>query len=439
MSLDDQNAALALAVNHAVQDFALSRMRQSLVGGGASLDSKRPQSWCEFGFSETLQFSDFYQLYRRGGIAHGAVNKLVGTCWKTQPWMVEGDEDDRADQETEWERKTGAVIKRSNLWAAFREADKRRLVGRYSGLVLHFSDKKAWREPVVGTADLLKLTPVWESNLRAVERDEFDNPTLWEYLGAGNKTEDIHPDRVFILGDPAPDAIAFLEPVFNNFVSMEKVEGGSGESFLKNAARQLNVDFDKEVDLNQIAALYGVPVSELHKRFNDAARDVNRANDLLLITQGATTTPLVSSVPDPRPTYDINLQTVSAGLDIPSRVLVGNQQGERASKEDREYFHNRCQSRRVSELSGEIEALMSRLMAVRAIPPKDDFSAMWDDLAASTPGDKLADAKTMAEINAASFDGSDVFTPDEIRDAAGYAALEARDPLGELDDAALEG
>jgi hypothetical protein len=34
-------------------------------------------------------------------------------------------------------------------------------------------------------------------------------------------------------------------------VSLEKVEGGSGESFLKNAARLNAINFEKEIDFQQ--------------------------------------------------------------------------------------------------------------------------------------------------------------------------------------------
>jgi hypothetical protein len=46
----------------------------------------------------------------------------------------------------------------------------------------------------------------------------------------------------------------------------------------------------------------------------------------------------VSPVSDPSPTYNVNLQTAAAGVDIPTRILVGNQQAERSSTEDQKYL-----------------------------------------------------------------------------------------------------
>lgn len=435
---------LTLAVNHAIGD-AISRARMRAANPLAGIDSKRPQAWCEYGFPQEITFEDFAGLYRRGGLAHGAVNKLIGTCWKTPPQVIEGEEQDRAKELTAWEKAIKPVFARVRLWRAFAEADKRRLVGRYAGLLLQLRDNRAWDQPVTaGAKALARVIPAWAGSLTSQEFDtdpkseRYGEPKMWQYtetLPGGNVSRrNIHPDRVFILGDYSGDAIGFLEPAFNAFISLEKVEGGSGESFLKNAARQLGVNIDKDVNLNEIATMYGVSVDQLQQKFNDAAREVNRGNDLMLITQGATTSALVSNIPDPRPTYDINLQTISAALDIPSKILVGMQTGERASSEDQKYFNARCQSRR-SELTYEINDFVAHLMRIGVVDLKAEFTAIWDDLTSATQVDRLGEAKIMAEINTAALASGDaVFSTEEIRDAAGFEPEERPDPLPDEDD-----
>ena len=440
--------ALTLATNHALNDYRMARSRMALLGPGMGLDEKRRETaYCEFGWPERIEFSDLYSLYRRGGVAFGAVEKIVSNCWKTAPWIIEGDDQDNAKDETPWERSNNPLFRGGRLWRSFAEADRRRLVGRYSGLLIQLRDSGRWDEPVKRKgAAVVKLIPAWAGSLKPATIN--DNPqdegygqvTKWQYTeasasGASGRQIDIHPDRVFILGDWQSDAIGFLEPAFNNFVNLEKVEGGSGESFLKNAARQLSVNFDKEVDLARIASMYGVSVEELQQKFNDAAREVNRANDLLLITQGATTTPLVAPVSDPTPTYNINIQTVAAALDIPSKVLVGNQTGERASSEDLKSFNARCQSRRNGDLAFDIHDFVAHLTRIGVIKPISEYTVMWDDLTEPTSADKLTNAKTMAEINSASLaTGQIVFEPDEIREAAGYDPLEGGEPLPDVED-----
>lgn len=434
------NKNLQLAVNHALSDARLARARMAAFNPGMGLDAKRSTAWCEYGFKEELTFDDLYKLYRRGGIAFGAVNKITSHCWKTYPEIIQGDKYDKSKPQTAWERSIKATLN-SRLWKIFAEADRRRLVGRWSGILLHVRDDKGWNLPVTKGRGLAKVTPVWAGALKPYSLDTnissvtYGEPTMWEYTeelpnGASRRVQ-IHPDRVFILGDFSEDAIGFLEPSYNAFVSLEKVEGGSGESFLKNAARQLNVNFEKEIDFNNLASMYGVKVDELQDKFNEAALEVNRGNDVLLTTQGATVTPLVTAVADPEPTYSVNLQTAAAGVDIPAKVLVGMQTGERASSEDQKYMNARCQSRRAGELSYDIEDFANKLIELRVIDGTPEMSVTWDDLNAQTAIEKLDSALKMSQINTASLaTGEQVFAVNEIREAAGYEADDG-DPLGE--------
>lgn len=67
---------------------------------------------------------------------------------------------------------------------------------------------------------------------------------------------------------------------------------------MKNAARQLALSFDKDIDFGSLASMYGVSVDELQDKFNEAAREMNRGNDVLMSLQGAAVTSLVSPVSD---------------------------------------------------------------------------------------------------------------------------------------------
>ncbi|MBK3308815.1 DUF1073 domain-containing protein [Klebsiella pneumoniae] len=433
---------LTLAVNHALNDARMARARMGLMAPTMGLDNKRHSAWCEYGFPEQVTYENLYALYRRGGIAHGAVEKLVGKCWQTNPELIEGDDADESKDETPWEKSAKKVFTK-RLWRAFAEADRRRLVGRYAGILLHINDSRKWDQPVVRGKSLKKVTIAWAGSLTVSQwvTDEnsadYGQPKQWKYVeslpNGGTNQRFVHPDRVFILGDYSNDAIGFLEPGYNACVSLEKVEGGSGESFLKNAARQLNVNFEKEIDFNNLASLYGVSIDELQDKFNEVAGEMNRGNDVLMTTQGATVAPLVTAVADPSATYNVNLQTFAASVDIPVKVLVGMQTGERASTEDQKYFNARCQSRR-GDLSFEIEDFSDKLIELKIIDAVSEKTVIWDDLNEQTGTEKLANAKTMAEINQTSQGSGEnpAFSREEIRTAAGYENTDEF-PLGEED------
>ncbi|MEH3354213.1 DUF1073 domain-containing protein [Enterobacter kobei] len=436
------NDKLQLAVNHAINDARLARARMGMLNPSMGLDAKRNSAWCEYGFPEQVTYENLYALYRRGGIAHGAVEKLVGKCWQTNPEIIEGDDADESENETAWEKKSKQVFT-NRFWRSFSEADRRRLVGRYAGILLHVNDSIAWDQPVTKGKMLQKVTVAWAGSLTVGDWDTglnsktYGQPKMWQYAerlpNGSSRRVNIHPDRVFILGDYSDDAIGFLEPAYNAFVSLEKVEGGSGESFLKNAARQLSINFDKEAKLDEIARAYGVDYSELNEIYDKVAREMNIGNDSVLITQGANVAPIVAAVSDPSPTYNVNLQTAAAALDIPTKILVGMQTGERASTEDQKYFNARCQSRRV-DLSFEIEDFCDKLIDLQIVDSVSQKAVIWDDLNEQTGTEKLTNAKTMGEINQTMQGSGDepAFTREEIRTAAGYDN-DDEEPLGEED------
>ncbi|MGA4664831.1 anti-CBASS protein Acb1 family protein [Enterobacter ludwigii] len=433
---------LTLAVNHALNDARMARARRGLMAPTMGLDNKCHSAWCEYGFPEQVTYENLYSLYRRGGIAHGAVEKLVGKCWQTNPEIIEGDQADKKRKETAWEKKAKQVFT-NRFWRSFSEADRRRLVGRYACILLHVRDEKDWNLPVTKGRGLQKVTVAWAGSLTVGEWDTglnsktYGQPKMWQYAerlpNGSNRRVNIHPDRVFILGDYSDDAIGFLEPGYNAAVSLEKVEGGSGESFLKNAARQLNVNFEKEIDFNNLASLYGVSIDELQEKFNEVAGEINRGNDVLMTTQGATVTPLVTAVADPTATYNVNLQTFAASVDEPVKILVGMQTGERASIEDQKYMNAGCQSCRV-DLAFEIEDFCDKLIDLQIVDSVSQKAVIWDDLNEQTGTEKLTNSKTMGEINQTMQGSGDepAFSREEIRTAAGYDN-DDEEPPGEED------
>lgn len=427
------NSQLQLAVNHALS-AAMTRERMGQI---MSADMKRPGAWCEYGWPGKVTEEMLIRMYQRGGLAFGAVDKLVGNCWRTDPWIIEGEKQDEARDPTVWETSLKGALP-EGFWSVFEEADRRRLVSRYSAIILLLRDSRALNQPVQGTKrELVRAIPVWSTALKVgkydtnVRSEKYGQPAEWQYtetLADGNtgNTVTIHPDRMIILGDYSADAVGYLEPAYNAFINIEKIEGGSGESFLKNASRQVAISFDKEVDLEQMAAMYGVAVKDLQQEFNKTAKALNTGIDSVLAMQGATASTLVANVSDPEPPYRVNLMTISAGCNVPAKILVGSQTGERASTEDAREWNLRCQSRRNRELDKDIRNTVRHLQRVSVLDSMATFTVMWDDLAESTQAEKLTNGKTMSEINqaaAAGGSGRPVFSDEEIRVASGHEGV----------------
>ena len=84
-------------------------------------------------------------------------------------------------------------------------------------------------------------------------------------------------------------------------------------------------------------------------------------------------------------------------------------------------------------MSFDIEDLCDKLVDLGILDAVGQKAVIWDDLNASTDAEKLAAAKTMAEINSTLIaTGEQPFTGEEIRVAAGYEGSPA--PLGEDDE-----
>lgn len=448
-----QLTPLQLAVNE-LSERALATQRLAIGTRPGSSDSKRPNAWCEYGYPTDVIFADLYNMYERGGVAHGVVHRLLDKCWETLPEVIEGEPDDDDRNPTAWEKTLKKEFKRLKVWKHFKEADRMRMVGHYSGILLQVADGKQWNEPLSAKRGVLvKLIPAWEGQLEPaawqtdVTKPDYGDVAMWSFNEAAvrendsrdaGRTMQVHPSRVFIVGDYRT-GVPLLKAGYNDFITIEKVIGGAGESFLKNAARQLNINFLPDTAMDQVAAAYGVPVNELHTAFDAVAKGINRGQDTVLATQGATVTPLVSTVPDPEKPFNVALQSACASVQIPVKVVVGMQTGERASTEDVKDFNKRGQGRRTTELSEDIEGFVSHLVrySMLAPVPGEDFCCVWDDLSEATASEKLANAKLMADVNTAGVGTGDrYFSLDEIRVAAGYEPGEVLEPLPEADPAA---
>jgi len=71
--------------------------------------------------------------------------------------------------------------------------------------------------------------------------------------------EPVHPSRVVLFCEGSEDdnvlsGIPLLEAGYNKGLDLEKVSGGGAEGFLKNASRQIAVEFSKDTDMATLAS-----------------------------------------------------------------------------------------------------------------------------------------------------------------------------------------
>ena len=443
-------ALLQMAVNSYAERRIIAQ-RQAIAGGSGfntGIGTKRAKAWIDYGYPNTLNFWDYLNLYQRNSIAFGGINRLVDKSWQDEPWIIEGDEPEESEANTAFDNEARQLFKRLGAWQAFAEADRRRCVGTYAGLILHVADGKRWDEPLEQGQRLVKIMPAWEGQLTPTEWDNnplspsYGKPVMWSYQEAQVETADhpppgravnIHHSRVVIVGDYR-EGVSMLEAPYNDFVSLEKIQGALGESYWKNAARQLNVEYDKDTNIESLAHSAGVEVADLHDALNGMFADLNQGLDAGMVSFGGKATPLVAAVPPPAEPFEVLIQSIAAAWRMPTRILVGNQQGERASTEDAAEFADRCQGRRRGELTTDIKRFVDHLMQYGLLSTVAEYTVMWTDLGEAGLSDKLKNAELMAKINQALMGtGPVAFDVDEIRAAVGYEAVDSDAPFGEME------
>lgn len=438
---EPQKTPLALAIN-ALSERRIAAQRTAMAYGGGfntGIDSKRSTAWASYGYPNTLNFWDYLNVYERNSLAHAIVNRIAEKTWQDDPWLIEGDETDESRPETRWERDTRKLFKRLNVWQKFKEADIRRMVGSYSGLILQVADNGDW-DTELQSGRLINVIPAWEGQLlpsawnNDVQSPDYGMPTMWTYQEAQIQTADhpppgrsvsIHHSRVVIVGDYR-EGVPLLKAAYNNLVSLEKIEGALGESYWKNAARQLSIEFDKDAQiatLEQAARESGY--ENLNQAMNESLADLNEGLDASTVTMGGKVTTLTAQVPPPKEPADVLRQNICAAVRYPTRAVVGNETGERASEQDEINANNRCQQRRVSEINTDIRRMIDRLMEYRIIDQVAEYEVMWSELGEASTSEKLANmlqaAKIVKELMGTGMLGLE---ESEIRSYGGHLPLE---------------
>lgn len=434
-------------INVNTSDYAIRQAREELAGFAGSLDAKRPAAWRQFGYRETLTFTDYLQAYERGGAGQGAVHRILDKCWECPPRIKQP----AKDEETPWETKLTKLLTGVKGWQKLRDFDRRNMVGRYAGLIYRVADGLALREPMVRASRLVDLVPVYEDQLKVTQWDSdlnsenYGQPTMWQYRmrrpmgtdtqGAPDQWQDVHPSRVQILAEGSVgdfmDGVPLLKAGFNALVDLEKVSGGSAESFLKNSARAVTINFDANASPQVITQNPdgSAGTQTVREVLGEQVDSLNRSVDSALVTQGAEAGVLQTTVSDPEPSFNVAANMFAASVRIPMTILFGAQTGRLASDQDVKDMNARCESRRENELTPMLKELVRRLQAVGLVDA-GDFEVEWEDLGAATDSEKFdLLAKATAAMKQA-FDaglGQPLFDANELR---GIVDFEEQDATG---------
>jgi hypothetical protein len=401
----------------------------------------------DFGYPEKLTFDQLYRMYSRNGIAAAGVDKTIRKTWQDNPFLLEKERDGSQKgtaKETPIEKQIRQRFDDLRLWTRLTEADRMSMVGAYAGVILRFADGRAFNQPVTsvtgGLNGLVEIIPAWEGQLKVsqwdtVETSEtYGQPKMFQFSESAVDTTKqqprnimIHPDRIIVWSkDGSVNGSSALEPGYNSLIDMEKVRGAGGEGFWKNAKSAPVLEVDKEAKITEMAKAMGVGVEDLADKMNEQVADWNGGFDQLLMLMGMQAKTLNITLPSPEHFYAVALQDFAASMNIPVKVLVGMQTGERASQEDADEWAQTNMSRRANQTIPNIRLLIDRLERVGILDEKDWYID-WADLTEASMSEKVDRADKMAGVNQKMGGSVYVFTDDEIRAAVGYEPLSDAD------------
>jgi uncharacterized protein len=431
-----------------INEADMLRGRAEFLGSFiGALDAKRPAAWTVYGYPEQVTFPMLLSAYLRGGPAHGAVHRLLDTCWQDNPRVMQPG----SDAETAWETQVAKVFDDSDVWEKLQDFDRRNLVGRFSALVYRVADGMTLDQPLVKASRLVDLVPLYEDQIKVT--GWYTDRTDWENFGkpkmfqmrtmspaaqATGDTQaqpeewlDVHPSRVQILAEGSVggmfDGVPMLLPGFNALVDLEKITGGSAESYLKNSARTLH--FKYAPDASPQAAVGGGTPEEVRAKHEERVKAINRNQDAAITTQGADVTALQTATHDPTGAWMAAANTFAAAMRIPFTMIFGQQTGRLASDEDKADMQARGKSRRARLLSRMIREFVRRMQACGVLPA-GDFTIEWPPLDA--PGDKdrveiLKGMTAAMQAGATAMVTEPIFTATELRKVMGYEPMKPVD------------
>lgn len=422
-------------------DYEIRRAREELAGWAGALDYKRPTAWTQYGYPTEVTFSQLLTAYERGGPGQGAVHRILDKCWQEPPRIKTPD----SDEPSAWEKALGKLFKGVQVWKKLRDFDRRNLVGRYSALIYRVADGKELREQMGRAQKLVDIVPLYEDQIKVIawhtdqkDAERFGTPSMYQYrMRQVRKADrqaqpdtwvDVHPSRVQILAEGSVgdmfEGQPLLQAGFNHLIDLEKVGGGSAESFLKNSARTLVVKFDANsspqvITQNPDGSASGKTVSEV---IEEKTQNLNRNIDASIVMQGGEATTLQTQQSDPTKAFDVAANLFAASVRIPFTILFGQQTGRLASNEDQQDMNARCMSRQENELTPMIEQFITRMQAAGLIA-EGEFEVEWPPLDAPGAEDEADLLNKYTTAMKQAFDAGltePLFDANELRAVAGF-------------------
>lgn len=428
----DQEAEIRSLTSSILQRYQFLRQAGITFGGKRDLYEL-------LGYKRVLFSTDYRDRYSRDGLAKRVVEVMPNAAWRGDMEIVE-DLDSKSD--TPFEKEWKALATRLKVHAVLRRANILSRLSTYAVVLIGAPGDLGQELPRAknSSASLLYLTPFCgsggpnginknqnpsganfvDATITKVETDA-SNPRYGlplEYqLRRVDSTDPafgrpIHWTRVHHIAEGCLDSDIYgspdLEPVWNLFDDLAKVTGGGAEAFWLRSNGGMQIDLDKDVNLepDELAAMQ----TQMEEYSNEIRRTIR--------TRGIKMNRLGSDVADFSSPSDTIITQIAGTKSIPKRILTGSEMGQLASSEDRENWKDQVNGYQTQHLTPYvIRPLVDRLVSYGYLPTPSGgslvYEVKWPHVQTLTEQERADGAAKWAQVNATA--GFTVFTSDEIR------------------------
>ncbi len=302
------------------------------------------------GYSTTITFKQYEQIYQREDIAKVLIEKLPKACWTSPPEVIQ-DPENLSDFEKEFIR----ICKGLKLYSTFYRLDKLLGLGEYAVLFLGFNGETANLKEEVQASEGLKLQYIKAFSSDDCKIDKYETdvnneryglPTLYKISNTINDDQKkelfVHWSRIIhVVEDPLNNDVKGsprLEAVYNRLQDVQKVLGGSAEMFWRGArpGHAAEADADASFGKDEQEALQ----AELDEYEHNLRRFIR--------SQGVKIKSLAVQVSSPKDHLDAQLNVIAIVTGIPKRILMGSERGELASSQDQQTWNNLVYERQIN-------------------------------------------------------------------------------------------
>lgn len=396
---------LRLQVNY----LQLQMTRQELARAIGQTHDGRRDTWKVFGYPGAITIKDYWDWYERGGMAGRIIDIFPQYTWKGGFVLADGEE--RSDNKGAKSAFVQAWVKLAaaqQIWRHFKAVDTLARIGRFAviliGAVDGFKKPEDLQKPIGNVQGLAYLSVFGEPDVSVVEDEVEENiesprfglPIYYQIdLGQKLGKRKIHHSRTIhvaegrlkndLYGYPA------LERPYNSLIDKLKVTGGSAEAFWLLVHQGLAIISEDG---------FGDDDGSL-QQFQDEVDKWKHNLDRILQLSGRTKVQeLGGNIADPRSSYDVVVDEISATTGIPRRVLLGTEEGQLAGSQDERSLHSSASSRRTDHAEPVIvRPFIDWCIASGVLPPptSGEYGIEWASLFEATDGQKAEVARTAAE------------------------------------------